>query len=130
MANLAPFAHRREPICSALKFASLHCFVCAIRLLAEAAVARVLGAKSFRDIGNIARLITVAMHLLTIAIGAFAFYLYYRDLRSPGFFGTVFSVMIITYYLVPILVIAVAGFSLYSWVKPSCPLTSRLCVRA
>jgi hypothetical protein len=76
------------------------------------AVARVLGAKSYSDIGNFAKLVTAAMHSLIFLFVIYALYIYYRALVEPGMWGTMFEGIIIALYMVPFFVIALVGLTM------------------
>jgi hypothetical protein len=78
-----------------------------------AAVARVLGAKSYRDIGLAEKLATAGMQLLTIGTVIYALQQYYEGLRSSfiSFHWLAVNLMIAT-TLVPLLVFAISGFAI------------------
>jgi len=76
------------------------------------AVARVLGARSYSDVGKAAKWATALMHLLTFIFLAFGAYQYYHDVLNPGLFGTMFAVIMIVFFLVPLLVIMLVGLTM------------------
>jgi hypothetical protein len=75
-------------------------------------VRRLLGAKSYRDIGYAAKLATAVMHLVTLLFVVWGGYAYYYALTNPGFLGDIFAILFISFVLVPLLIIILVGLTM------------------